>query len=137
MKRNTDYQTRSRRRFSAEQITFTISCIIVSLLIGLVLLVWATEGDDPPLISVSSSMSEIREAPGQFYVPFSVTNTGGGTAEAVHVIGELRVNGQVAESGEQEIDFLSSGEVAEGAFIFSRDPQTNQLTIRVSSYKLP
>lgn len=137
MKQSPTNSNRSRRGIPAERITFMISCIIVGILIGLVILVWFTEGNDSPIISVKSTMSEIRTAPGQFYVPFQVTNTGGGTAEAVHVVGELRINGQVEEFGEQEIDFLSKGEVAEGAFIFSRDPRNNQLSVRVSSYRLP
>jgi uncharacterized protein (TIGR02588 family) len=73
---------------------------------------------------------------GQFYVPFIVTNTGGGTAEAVHLVGELRVNGRLEEAGDQEIDFLSRGK-EEGAFVFSRDPRQGDLRLRVASYKLP
>jgi len=70
-------------------------------------------------------------------VPFTVTNTGGETAESVQIIAELRVNGEVLESGDQQIDFLSSGETQEGAFIFSRNPTQGQLIVRSSSYKLP
>jgi len=70
-------------------------------------------------------------------VPFTVTNTGGETAESVQIIAELRVNGEVLESGDQQIDFLSSGETQEGAFIFSRNPSQGQLIVRPSSYKLP
>jgi uncharacterized protein (TIGR02588 family) len=81
--------------------------------------------------------SDIREAPGQFYVPFSVTNSGGETAESVQVMAELRINGEVEEAGEQQIDFLASGEKEEGAFVFSRDPRQGELVIRVASYKLP
>uniref|UniRef100_A0ACD5GPH3 TIGR02588 family protein n=1 Tax=Desertifilum tharense IPPAS B-1220 TaxID=1781255 RepID=A0ACD5GPH3_9CYAN len=74
---------------------------------------------------------------GQYYVPFSVINSGGTTAEAVQVIAELRVNGSLLESGEQQIDFLASDERQEGAFVFTRNPQQAELTIRVASYKSP
>ena len=67
----------------------------------------------------------------------TLTNTGGDTAESVQIIAELRVNGEVVESGEQQIDFLSRGETEEGAFIFSRNPSQGQLIVRSSSYKLP
>jgi uncharacterized protein (TIGR02588 family) len=43
----------------------------------------------------------------------------------------------VEESGEQQIDFLASGEKEEGAFVFSRDPRQGELVMRVASYKLP
>lgn len=128
----------SRKRshtISAEWITFAIASLIVAVLVGLVLFSWATQGDQPPVLAVQPG-SEIRSEAGQFYVPFTVTNTGGATAESVQVIGELRLDDQI-ETGEQQIDFLSKGEEEEGAFVFSRDPRRGDLTIRVASYKLP
>jgi uncharacterized protein (TIGR02588 family) len=125
-----------QKRTPAEWVTFAIACSILSILIGLVLYNWLTKKQEPPIISVTRN-TPIRETQGQFYVPFTVTNTGGETAESVQIIAELRVNGEVLESGDQQIDFLSSGETQEGAFIFSRNPSQGQLIVRSSSYKLP
>lgn len=125
-----------QKRTPAEWITFAIACFILFTLIGLVLYNWLTKKHEPPIISVTRN-TPIRETQGQFYVPFTVTNTGGETAESVLIIAELRVNGEVLESGDQQIDFLSSGETQEGAFIFSRNPSQGQLIVRSSSYKLP
>jgi uncharacterized protein (TIGR02588 family) len=125
-----------QKRTFAEWATFAIACSILSILIGLVLYNWRTKKQEPPIISVTRN-TPIRETQGQFYVPFTVTNTGGETAESVQIIAELRVNGEVLESGDQQIDFLSSGETQEGAFIFSRNPSQGQLIVRSSSYKLP
>lgn len=125
-----------QKRTPAEWATFAIACFILSILIGLVLYNWLTKKHEPPIISVTRN-TPIRETQGQFYVPFTVTNTGGETAESVQIIAELRVNGEVLESGDQQIDFLSSGETQEGAFIFSRNPSQGQLIVRSSSYKLP
>jgi uncharacterized protein (TIGR02588 family) len=125
-----------QKRTPAEWITFAIACFILFTLIGLVLYNWLTKKHEPPIISVTRN-TPIRETQGQFYVPFTVTNTGGETAESVLIIAELRVNGEVLESGDQQIDFLSSGETQEGAFIFSRNPSQGQLIVRTSSYKLP
>jgi len=124
------------KRTFAEWVTFAIACSILSILIGLVLYNWLTKKHEPPIISVTRN-TPIRETKGQFYVPFTVTNTGGETAESVQIIAELRVNGEVWESGDQQIDFLSSGETQEGAFIFSHNPSQGQLIVRTSSYKLP
>ncbi|MEG4110065.1 TIGR02588 family protein [Microcoleus sp. S13_C5] len=124
------------KRNPAEWVTFAIACSILSILIGLVLYNWLTKKQEPPIISVTRN-TPIRETQGQFYVPFTVTNTGGETAESVQIIVELRVNGEVLESGDQQIDFLSSGETQEGAFIFSRNPSQGELIVRSSSYKLP
>lgn len=123
-------------RSPAEWTTFTIALLIVAVVVGLVIYKWLTQKNQPPVISISPS-SEIREAPGQFYVPFEIENTGGETAESVQVIAELRIKGEVEESGEQQIDFLASGEKQEGAFVFSRDPRNAELVVRVASYKLP
>lgn len=123
-------------RSAAEWISFSIALFILAIIIGLIAYQWATQKHQPPVLSVTSH-PEIREAPGQFYVPFSVINMGGETAESVQVIAELRINGTVEETGEQQIDFLASGETEEGAFVFKRDPRGGQLIIKVASYKLP
>ena len=136
MKNTIRPKPQAQRRISAEQVTFTIACLILGTIISLVLLTWATEKDIPPVLSVQTQLGEVREAAGQFYVPYQVTNTGGKTAESVQVTGELEING-VTESGDQTIEFLSKDEVEEGAFVFSRDPRQGELSIRVASYKLP
>lgn len=123
-------------RSPAEWTTFSIALFILAVIVGLVLYKWLTQKNQPPVLSITRQ-SDIREAPGQFYVPFSVTNSGGETAESVQVMAELRINGEVEEAGEQQIDFLASGEKEEGAFVFSRDPRQGELVIRVASYKLP
>ncbi|MBD1837005.1 TIGR02588 family protein [Coleofasciculus sp. FACHB-64] len=124
-------------RSLAEWVSFAIATSIVALLVGLVLYDWATQKNEPPTLSVTAKERELRQTQEQFYIPFEVTNTGGETAESVQIIAELRVNGKVEETGEQQIDFLSGGEKEEGAFIFSRNPRDGELVVRVSSYKLP
>lgn len=124
------------KRSPAEWTTFSIATLILAVLIGLVLYAWFTKKDQPPVLSVTP-IDAARTAPGQFYVPFEVTNTGGETAETIRVIAELEVNGEVVEDGEQEIDFLAKGEKEEGAFVFSRNPREGELTLRVAGYKLP
>ena len=123
-------------RSLAELVTFGMATAILSAIAGLVIYTWVTQKDEPPNISVTSK-DEIRQAQGQYQVQFQVTNTGGKTAESVQVIAELRTNGEVTETGEQQIDFLSSGETEEGAFIFTRNPRSGELRIRVASYKVP
>ncbi|MBD1912641.1 MULTISPECIES: TIGR02588 family protein [unclassified Leptolyngbya] len=120
-----------------ERVSFGIALTILASIVGLVIYLWVNkEGDRPPELSLERP-EDIREANGQYYVPFELTNTGGGTAESVRVLAELRINGQVAESGEQEFDFLSGNESEEGAFVFSKNPRSGELTLRVTGYKLP
>ncbi|MBD0334029.1 MAG: TIGR02588 family protein [Cyanobacteria bacterium Co-bin13] len=134
-------QTKPPRRqrplhLSAESVTFAIASLIVAILVGLVLFIWATQSNEDPILAVNRN-GDIHAEQGYYYVPFSVTNIGGGTAEAVEIVAELRRNGEVEEEGQQQIDFLSSQEEQEGVFIFENDPGQGELTLRASGYRLP
>lgn len=120
----------------AEWVTFIIASLILGTIAGLVIYSWATKQERPPAFEINQS-KDVRESQGQFYIPFEISNTGGETVESVQIVAELRVNGQVEESGDQQIDFLSEGEKEEGAFVFRQDPRKGELTVRVASYKLP
>ncbi len=133
---SSEKEEKQPQRSPAEWTSFGIATSILAALVGLLLYNWVNQKDRPPILSVTPN-TEIRQAQGQFYVPFEITNTGGETAESVQIIAELRVNGEVEETGEQNIDFLSGGEKEEGAFIFSRNPREGELVLRVASYKLP
>ncbi len=127
----------SDERTPAEWLTFSIASCLLIALISAVIAAWIDpRHQQSPLIETAQD-GAVLESSGQFYVPFTVTNTGGGTAESVQIIAELEINGEVVESGEQQIDFLSGGEAEEGAFIFSQDPQQGTLSLRAASYKLP
>ncbi|MEH2078133.1 MAG: TIGR02588 family protein [Nostoc sp.] len=124
------------KRSIAEWVTFGISSLILVIIVSLVGYTWLNEKNQPPILSVTKK-EIIREINGQFYVSFEVVNSGGDTAESVQIMAELLINGKVTETGEQQIDFLSSGESEEGAFIFSQNPRQGELNMRVGSYKLP
>lgn len=130
-----DREKQSERSF-AENISFGISLLLLSLLVGLIVYEWITKKDQPPIISVKTD-SEVRQAEGKFYVPFTVANTGGETVESVEVIAELKMNEEVEEVGSQQIDFLSDGENKSGAFIIDRNPKKGELIVRVTGYRLP
>ncbi|MEH2157677.1 TIGR02588 family protein [Nostoc sp.] len=124
------------KRSIAEWVTFSVASIILAIIVSLVGYTWLNEKNQPPILSVTKK-EKIREIDGQFYVPFEVVNSGGDTAESVQIMAELLIDGKVTETGEQQIDFLSSGESEEGAFIFSKNPRQGKLNLRIGSYKLP
>lgn len=120
----------------AEWVSLAISSVLLAGVIGAASFLWASEKQrQPPILGITQSDTRLSE--GEYYVPFTVTNAGGETAESVQVVAELRIGGEVVESGEQILEFLSSQETAEGAFIFTRDPQEGELVIRVASYQDP
>jgi uncharacterized protein (TIGR02588 family) len=133
---NLPRQPRQRERSPAEWITFSISLIVLLSIVVLVLYSWFKVGERPPAFVLERS-GEVREVQGKFYVPFTLTNSGGETADTVQVIAELRINGEVKETGEQQFDFLAGGEAEEGEFVFSHNPQDGELVLRVASYQKP
>ncbi len=133
---STDSKQKKQRSFP-ERLSFGIACFILGLLIFLILYQWKIIETQPPILSIIVDQ-EIRYQGTQYYVPFTVSNTGGQTAKSVQVIGELKIEEEdIQQTGEQQIDFLSGGEEASGAFIFTNNPEQGELTIRVASYKLP
>ena len=124
------------RRTLAERVSFSISLFIVGIIIALVCYTWVTGDNNPPILSITTE-SKIRESDQQYYVPFTVTNYGGETAESVEIVAELFLPGKIIETGRQQINFLSRQEKSSGEFIFTQDPQQGELNIRVASYKLP
>lgn len=124
------------KKSPAEWLTSIIATSILAAIAGLVIYQWLTKQESPPVVAVTSS-GKIREAQGDFYVPFTVTNTGGETAASVQIIAELKSQGQVVATGEQQIDYLSSGEIEKGAFVFNSNPSEGELILRVASYKSP
>ncbi len=121
-------------RSLTEKVSFALSLFIVGIIVALVCYLWITGDTNPPILSVTTS--QIRQVNQEYYVPFTVTNSGGETANAVEIVGELAI-AQEVETGMQQIDFLSRQETRSGEFIFSRDPQQGELTVRVASYQQP
>ena len=118
-----------------EKISFLLSTLLLLAILGGTSWLWVRDRNQgPPQLQVTSS---VEKRQGQYYIPFKVSNTGGETAARVQVIVELRIDGQLMEWGDQQIDFLSSQEEAEGAFILTRDPSGGELTVRAASYQLP
>jgi uncharacterized protein (TIGR02588 family) len=124
------------KRSPAEWVTFSIALSILVSIVGLVLYSWLKVEKRPPVLVVEHS-ENIRQVEENFYIPFTLTNKGGETADAVQVTAELRINGKVEETGEQQIDFLAGGESEEGVFLFSHNPKNGELVLRVASYKKP
>jgi uncharacterized protein (TIGR02588 family) len=124
------------KRTKAEWVTFGAATCVLGGIIGLVMYTAVNDKKQPPILTVTRKEA-IRFVNGKYYVPFEVVNSGDETAESVQILAELQGNNQIEETGEQQIDFLSSKEKEEGAFIFSTDPRQSQLIIRVASYKVP
>ena len=123
------------RRSLAEKVSFSVSLSIVGIIVALVCYTWITGDTNPPILSVTTA--KIRQIDRQYYVPFTVVNSGGETANSVEVVARLASDSTTIETGRQQIDFLSRKEERSGEFIFDRDPRQGELSVRVASYKQP
>lgn len=132
----TDTASPQTRRSLAEWITFIFASLILVVLVCLILVDWHITQSRPPAFQVTVSDTS-RVTDHRYYVPFEIRNTGGRIARTVQITAELHIDGEPDESGEQQIDFLSSNERKQGSFVFTHDPQEGELVIRVASYRLP
>jgi uncharacterized protein (TIGR02588 family) len=126
----------SDQRTPAEWMSLGIATLILLVIVGLIGYNWANKSTESVIVNIEIQ-KPIKEIDGKFYVPFKVKNKGGETAEMVQAIAELKVNGKLEDSGEQVIDFLSSGEEVEGAFVFENNPQKGELKLKIGSYQSP
>ncbi len=125
----------NKKTSSAERASFIISLFIVSILFFLVCFAWVTGDNNPPILSVETG-SDIRHIKQQYYVPFTITNSGGETVESAEIVAKLLFNSD-EETGRQQVNFLSRQEERSGEFIFNHNPKEGKLVVRVASYKLP
>ena len=125
----------TRLRLTPERVTFTVAVAILLVLAGAIVFLWI-QPRQPPSVTVAM-VGDVRLVGSQRYLTGEVGNGGDETAEAVQVIGELTIDGEVVAAGEQFIDFLSGGETEEIVFIFDRAAPEAETSLRVASYKSP
>ncbi len=123
-----------RGRSTAEWTTLAISIILILGLLALVTYVSMTGGHEPPIVEARPLDQEIRHEGESYYLPVSVTNRGGRTAQEVVIQAELAGSDGSSEASEFTLDFLAGGETREGTAVFATDPLAGELTIDVASF---
>lgn len=122
---------------TAERITMIISIIILAGVIGLASWASFATGNTPPEIRVEVNLEKMRETKSGYYVPITITNDGGLTAQSVVVSGELVTDAPEPETAEVTIDFLAGGESESAELVFSTNPNDGELTVAPTSYLQP
>jgi len=123
-------------RSPAEWITLLTSALILMVLVGLIVYDWQVNQTRPPAFEITIA-NQVRVTDRRYYLPFTITNTGGRIARTVQVVAELHYPGAADEVAEQQIDFLSGHERKQGSFVFTHHPLQGDLMVRVASYRLP
>lgn len=124
--------SRSRRIAAPELVTFAVVAAILLALAGAIVYLWV-QPRAPAIVTVEL-IGNVRRTDSQIYMTGEVRNSGDETAEAVQVIAELIVEGEVVATGEQVVDFLSGGEAEEVVFIFDRASPDAEPRARVAGY---
>ncbi len=122
-------------KVTPERATFAAAAAVLLGLAGAIGFLWVEARD--PVSLIVEQVGEVRVVERQSYLTAEVQNTGDDTAQAVQVIAELIVDGEVVADGEQAIDYLSGGEIEQIVFIFDRPAPEADTELRVASYKVP
>lgn len=119
-----------------ERVTFAVAVVILLGLAGGIGYLWI-QPREPAIVTVEQ-VGPLRSSGTQRYVTGEVRNSGDETAEAVQVVAEVTVDGEVVAEGEQLVDFLSGGETEEVVFVFDDGGSPNvEPELRVASYTVP
>jgi uncharacterized protein (TIGR02588 family) len=127
--------TGQRGRTAAEWTTLAISIFLILGLVALVTYVSVSGGNEPPIVEARPLLAEMRHEGESYFLPVTVMNRGGRTAEEVLVQAELIGSDGSPEETEFTLDFLAGGETREGTVVFATDPSTGELTINVASFQ--
>lgn len=122
---------------TAERITLVASLVILVSILSVA--VWSNvrTGQDPPDIVVEVDMEDVQERDAGFYVPITITNNGGTTAQDLVVSGELDLGDGEPETADVTISYLAGGETEAAEMVFSVHPADGEFTIGPTSFLKP
>lgn len=124
-------------RTPAERVTSVISVLVLVVILGIAGWTSARTGESPPVIEVEAHLGDVRERDSGYYVPITIINAGGLTAQDVVVTGELDTGEGTPETADVTIAFLSGGETEDAELIFSANPNAGEFAVRPTSYLNP
>jgi uncharacterized protein (TIGR02588 family) len=127
-------------RSRPEWVTFAVSCTVLAVTVALIMS--QAVSTPQPAAPVAERRGAVSRLEGRFVVPVKVTNLGDEAAQNVQIVAELQV-GDLVETGDQSIDFLSGGESETVYFVFDNDPDAvsqlddTMLHVEVSGFTEP
>ncbi len=117
-----------------EWAVFAVGLALVCGVLGFLAYDGATTADAPAEFQIELGRHERRDD--GFHLPVSVKNSGGETAEGVHVEVVLEASG-ATERGEFVVAFLPRGGTREASVTFHSDPGAGNMRARVLGYEKP
>jgi uncharacterized protein (TIGR02588 family) len=128
----------ARRKSTAEWLTLSLSVSVVGALIVVALVEESRrhEGDAAGL-QVTFDTEHVVKRGENFYVPYSVLNTGSEAISAAEIWIEVSDGEGVVEAAEISVQFLTLQGKQNGVFVTTRDPATYAMRSRVESLQFP
>ena len=124
-------------RSTAENVTTTISILLIAILGGTILYEgYATGRSDPATLEVSVLTEQIEQRGDSYYVPVEIVNDGDQTVEEVAVSIELLDGEQVVAEGETVIATLGEAEAVKAVLVVSEDPTGLEIIASVVTYQI-
>jgi uncharacterized protein (TIGR02588 family) len=124
-------------RSFAEWVTLAVSSLLVLGLVALTSYLYLTASTDPAAVTVEPSLGERYQSGNRFYLPVTVRNTGGATAEEVRIRITLTDATGRTETSDFQIQFLAGGGSNRAVASFGSDPRQGQLDAAVVSFLEP
>jgi uncharacterized protein (TIGR02588 family) len=121
----------------AEWVTLAVSSLLVLGLVALTSYLYLTASTDPAAVTVQPSLSDVYQAGNRFYLPVTVLNSGGKTAEEVRLRVTLTDAAGHTETSDFQIQFLAGGGSNRAVAAFGSDPRQGQLDAAVVSFLEP
>lgn len=127
-----------RSRSAAEWVTLSLSVLVVGALIAVALVEESRrqEGDGAALQVTFEAERSTREGE-NYYVPFTVRNTGSDGISAADVWIDVYDGEHLVESAEITVQFLPLQGKQDGIFVTTHDPASHALQSRLESLLLP
>ena len=120
-----------------ERVVGALGLLMLLAVLGLLLHQGLVQQDMPPDIAVEAEAVTPLPSGNGFLVAVAARNTGGHTATAVQILGELREGDRVVESSLFQLDYVPDHSERRGGLFFRHDPRALRLELRATGYAEP
>jgi uncharacterized protein (TIGR02588 family) len=126
-----------RRRVRESRLQIVVSWLAGLLLLGVVgYLVWEGTRTGVPA-AFEARIEPVRESEDLYYLPLTVTNTGGESVQGLGVSLELFDGDTIVERSSATIDWLPEGSSRQVVVILDRDPRRYRPVVGFEGYQVP
>ena len=114
-----------------------ISVLLLAGLVGSLLVLDVTRGDERPRVDTELRFSSAYEHDGQWYLPVTITNAGDRATDLLRVELVRETAQGEPEISELEYAFVAGGEQVDGIAVFDEQPTEQSITVDVTTITEP